>query len=119
MSLSGLPRVFADILNEATRLPGAISASLNPATEADARVVDSQLNFVQASIRKLNWALPIAGVSVLITASAYGVAVTPIVACFAALLAACLYNEWLFARRLPARPDGDIAAVAKAARTIA
>ena len=119
MSPTGLPSAFYRFLDSAKRLPGAVSASLNPATAGDARIVHSQLNFVQASIRQLDWALPIAGLSVLITASAYGVAVTPIAICFAMLVTVCLGNEWLIARRLTARRQGDIAAVAKDAKTVA
>ena len=110
---------FARFLSSAKRLPGAISASLNPATANDARVIAAQLNFVQTSIRQLDWALPIAGISVLITASAYGVVVTPIVVCFALLVAACLHNEWVLARRLNPNHQCDVAAAAKNARTIA
>ena len=115
---AGLPRAFANAVSEAKRLPGAISASLNPATTGDARVVDAQLKFVQVSIRQLDWALPIAGLSVLITASAYGVSVTPIVVCFVLLLAACLHNEWLLARRLAPRGQGETSAVTRDARTV-
>jgi len=119
MSSIGLPGAFERFLNSAKRLPGAVSASLNPATAGDARVIDAQLNLVQASIRQLDWALPIAGLSVLITASAYGVTVTPIVVCFAVLVTACLVNEWLLTRGLKPRRQDDIPVVRRDARIVA
>src|SRR5262249_3320482 len=118
-SLSGLSEVLEDILNAAKRLPGVVSASLNPATAREARIVDAQLNLVQTSMRHLDWVLPFAGFSVLITASAYGVSVTPIAVCFVVLAVACLFNEWLLTRRVTPRRQDDIAAVSRDARTVA
>ena len=119
MFVSGPPTAFERFLGSARRLPGAISASLNPASAAEATIIDAQLSLVQASLRQLNWALPIAGLSVLITAISYGVPVKSIVICFVALVAVCLHNEWLLARHVRARGQTDIVAVAKDARTVA
>ncbi len=104
-----MPKALAalqNVLNAVSRLPARIAASLNPETPDEARIVEAQLQFVQSSIRRLDWALPLAGLTVLLTAHAYGIALAPPAAVFAILAANCLLNEYLFTRK-PA-PAADI-----------
>ena len=118
MSMPSALRALERFLNAARRLPAAIVQSLDPPTPADARIVDGQLDFVQTSIRRLDWALPLAGATVMFTVHAYGIAIAPVAAWFAVLVLDCLLNEYLLARQ--ALPSDDIVAHAKRrARTIA
>ena len=55
-----VPLALVHLLNAVRRLPTAIAQSLNPANLQDARIVDAQLDFVQTSVRRLDWALPLA-----------------------------------------------------------
>ncbi|HXJ01130.1 MAG TPA: HAMP domain-containing sensor histidine kinase [Micropepsaceae bacterium] len=105
-------------LNGARRFPAAIGRSLNPETADDAAIVCAQLDFVQASIRRLDWALPLAGATIMFTVHAYGIALAPIAACFGVLVLNCLINEYVLAHQN--MPGSDIVERAKRrARTIA
>ena len=98
-----VPQALVHFLNAVRRLPTAIAQSLNPANLQDARIVDAQLDFVQTSVRRLDWALPLAGATVVFTVHAYGVPIQPMVSCFAVLVLNCLLNEYLLTRpSLPA-----------------
>jgi signal transduction histidine kinase len=118
MSAPSILRALDRLLRAARGLPNAIARSLNPATLRDASIIDSQLDYVQASIRRLDWALPLAGVAVMFTVHGYGIPLTPVAAGFAVLLLNCLTNEYLLTR--PQSPAGDVVArVKRRARTIA
>ena len=96
---------FERFLNSARRFPRAVAASLNPSTAPDAQIVEAQLNVVQTSIRHLDWALPAAGLTIMITVHAYGIAIAPVAACFAVLVANCLLNEYLLSRKVSRSAD--------------
>jgi len=87
-------------LNAARCLPEAVTASLHPATAAEASIVGARLDVLHTSIRRLDWALPVAGATIMVTVRAYGIALAPIAVCYALLVVNCLFNEWLLTRRL-------------------
>jgi signal transduction histidine kinase len=111
MSMPTVSRVLSRFLNAARGLPALVAQSLDPKTPADAGIVDSQLDFVQASIRRLDWALPLAGATVMLTVHAYGISLAPIAVCFGVLILNCLFNEYLLTR--PASRCNDILARTK------
>src|SRR5579871_1506925 len=100
-ALLGLKR-FA---KAARRLPKAVAASLNPTTLMEASLVEAQLDAVQASIRRLNWALPLTGAAVMVTVNQYGITFFPMGAFYTVLLVACLLNEYLLTRKDSAADD--------------
>jgi signal transduction histidine kinase len=100
-------------------LPAAIRRSLNPATIADANIVELQLNFIHTSIRRLDWALPLAGATVMFTVHAYGIAVTRVAIFFGMLLANCLFNEYVLMRKSAAAEDVVTRACRRARRLAA
>ena len=100
-ALLGLNR----FVKAARRLPGAIAASLNPTTLMEASLVEAQLDVVQASIRRLDWALPVTGAAVMVTVNRYGIEFFPMGGFFAVLVLACLLNEYFLARKEPAADD--------------
>src|SRR5258708_7779027 len=118
MSRSNVWGALDDFVTTALGLPGAIAASLNPSTDADARLVEEQLDFLQSSMRRLNWALPFAGATVLITANGYGVSIARAAVWFSLLIIDCLLNEWVFARKTTLPVDAIVHARQRA-RTIA
>ena len=118
MSMPSALHAVERFLNAARRLPAAIAQSFNPATPADANIVDLQLDFIQTSIRRLDWALPLAGAAVMFTVHAYGIALAPVAAWFGVLVSDCLVNEYFLTRRA-GQSDDIVAHVTKRARTIA
>src|SRR5882672_5066775 len=118
MSRSNIWHALDDFMKAVLGLPSAIATSLNPSTNADARLVEDQLDFLQSSMRRLNWALPFAGATVLITANGYGVSIARAAVWFSLLIADCLINEWVFARKTP-RPVDTVVHARQRARTIA
>jgi signal transduction histidine kinase len=117
MSRSNVWGALDDYVKAVLGLPGAIAASLNPSTEADAKLVEGQLDFLQSAMRRLNWALPFAGATVLITAKSYGVSIARPAVWFSLLIIDCLLNEWAFARQAP-RPMDAVVHARQRARTI-
>jgi signal transduction histidine kinase len=111
MSMPSASRGLSRLLNAARDLPAMIAQSLNPATAADASIVDSQLDFVEGNIRRLDWALPVVGAAIMFTVHAYGIPIASIAACFAVLLLNCLVNEYFLTRA--ARQDEDMLARTK------
>ncbi|HEY4264303.1 MAG TPA: HAMP domain-containing sensor histidine kinase, partial [Micropepsaceae bacterium] len=109
--MPSVSRTLSRFVNAAHGLPSAVHRSLSPVTAAEAGIIESQLDFVQASLRHLDWALPLAGLAVMVTVRAYGIAVAPIAACFAALIVNCVLNEFLLTRRIAS--CGDIVADTK------
>jgi len=101
MSMPSALHAVERFLNAARRLPAAIAQSFNPATPADANIVDLQLDFIQTSIRRLDWALPLAGAAVMFTVHAYGIALAPVAAWFGVLVCDCLSTNI----SSPAGPD--------------
>src|ERR1051326_2756349 len=100
-ALLGLNR----FVKAARRLPGAIAASLNPTTLMEASLGEAQLDVVQASIRRLDWALPVTGAAVMVTVNRYGIEFFPMGGFFAVLVLACLLNDYFLARKEPAADD--------------
>jgi signal transduction histidine kinase len=92
-------------IEAARRLPSAVMDSLNPATEADATIVESQLDVVQTSLRRLNWVLPVTGLAVLLTVHNYGIALMPMSAFFAVLALSCVLNDYFLTREGPPGED--------------
>jgi signal transduction histidine kinase len=105
MFMPSISRAVSRFLTAVRGLPGAIGWSLDPATVADAKVIDGQLNFVQASMRQLDWALPFAGAAIMLTAHAYGIAIAPMAVCFAVLILNCAINEFVLTRKTPPSED--------------
>src|SRR5258708_8275957 len=101
MSSSHVWGALDDFVKAALGLPSAIAASLNPSTNADARLVEDQLDFLQSSMRRLNWALPFAGATVLITANGYGVSIARAAVCFSLLIIYCLLTHSPFPLQAP------------------
>jgi signal transduction histidine kinase len=118
MSMPSASRALSRFLNAARGLPAVIAQSLNPVTPADAGIVDSQLDFVQVSIRRLDWALPLVGAAVMLTVHAYGIPIEPIATCFGVLILICLSNEYFLTRAVP-HCDDILARTKQRARRIA
>jgi signal transduction histidine kinase len=89
-------------------IPAEIAASLAPSTPDEANLVAAQLDAVQTSLRRLCWALPLAGSAISFTVASYGVPVMPIVAAYGLLLAVGVLS--LFRMRQGFASDGDIVA---------
>src|SRR3954470_10138112 len=104
-------------IEAARRLPYAVMDSLNPATESEAAILASQLDVVQTSLRRLNWALPVTGAAVMLTVHNYGISFMPMGAFFASLLMACLLNEYFLTHRSPSQEDA-IAQVRRRAQSV-
>ena len=100
-ALLGLKR----FLGAARRLPEAVAASLHPRTLLEASILESQLDVVQASLRRLDWVLPFAGAAVAVTVYSYGIPPRPMLAYLTVLVLACLLNEYFLARELPKTED--------------
>jgi signal transduction histidine kinase len=118
MSIPSISRVLSRFLNAARGLPAAVYRSLNPVTPAEAGIIEGQLDFVQASIRHLDWALPLAGLTVMLTVHAYGIPFAPMASYFAALILNCAVNEYLLRRKV-ALPGDIVADTTTRARRIA
>ena len=100
-ALLGLKR----FVKAARRLPKAVAFSLEPATLTEAAIVESQLDVVQTSIHRLDWALPIAATTVMLTVYGYGIPLMPMGAFFILLILTCLLNEYLLGQKVPATED--------------
>jgi signal transduction histidine kinase len=119
MSMPNALAALERFVNSARRLPAAIAESLAPPTAGDASIVDSQLNFIQGSIRKLDWALPVAGATVMLTVHAYGISIAPVAVWFAVLVCDCLFNEYVLRREARRPQDGARARTGERALRIA
>jgi len=119
MSMPSALRALQRFFQAAPRLPAAFAQLLDPPTPADARIMEQQLDSVQANIRRLDWALPLVGATVMFTVQAYGIPMVPAMAAwFGALVLNCMLNEYLLTRRTA--PSEDIVAhVKRRSRTIA
>ena len=71
----------------------------------EASLIEAQLDAVQASIRRLNWALPLTGAAVMVTVNQYGITFFPMGTFFSLLVLACLLNEYLLTRKDSAADD--------------
>src|SRR5947208_2751533 len=103
---------FADPL----RLLHAIRESLNPATPQDALRVQAQVDYVSANVRRLDYALPLAGGVILFVHNARA-PFMHMAAMLAVLIGTVIFNEAVLLRWRVAERDA-IASAAKKARIV-
>ena len=118
MGRPNIPQALQRLLLTLRGFPGAITRSLNPATAAEASIVELQLNFIHTSIRRLDWALPFAGATVMLTVHAYGIALGLVAIWFAVLVSTCVFNEYVLTRKVP-RSEDIVARVSRRSHMIA
>jgi signal transduction histidine kinase len=98
------------------RLPNAVLASLNPATQPDAVRVQAQVDYVTTNVKRLDYALPLAGGVILFIHSARAPFMKMAVALAVVIVTAVLNEAFLLRLRVP--EDDTIARAATKSRVV-
>src|SRR3954469_6906287 len=98
------------------RLPGAVRSSLSPTTEQEALRVQAQVDYVTANVKRLDYALPLAG-SVIIFVHNARAPFMHMAMMLAVVMATVVFNEAVLLR-WRGREEDAIASVAQKSRIV-